>query len=110
MKVFLKNVFLWKVNEMAKPKGHKSKHGYSVFTEFDGGLGYKDIADKMTEGGYKMNLSTARNTLVAALDKVAEGVCKAYGVSANGEDLKRIASDPRFQSGIYDMLLERSKS
>jgi hypothetical protein len=94
---------------MAKPKGHKSQHGYSVFSEFNGGLGYKDIAEKMTETGHKMNLSTARNVLVSALDKVAREVCSAYGVEATDEDLKRIASDPRFQSGIYDMLNERSK-
>jgi len=92
---------------MAKPKGHKSKYGYSVFTEFDGGLGYKDIAEKMTESGHKMNLSTARNVLVSALDKIANGVCEAYGVKANSDDLKRIASDPRFQSGVYDLLLSR---
>lgn len=95
---------------MAKPKGHKSEHGYSVFSEFDGGLGYKDIAEKMTERGHKMNLSTARNVLVSALDKVAVDVCKVYGVDANEANLKRIASDPRFQSGIYDILLERAKS
>ena len=93
---------------MAKPKGHKSQHGYSVFTEFDGGLGYKDIAEKMTESGHKMNLSTARNVLVSALDKVATGVCEAYGVQATDADLKRIASDPRFQSGVYDLLLSRA--
>lgn len=95
---------------MAKPKGHKSQHGYSVFTEFDGGLGYKDIAEKMTESGHKMNLSTARNVLVSALDKVAKGVCESYGVEASAEDLKRIASDPRFQSGVYDLLLSRKTS
>jgi len=39
---------------MAKPKGHKSQHGYSVFTEFNGGLGYKDIAEKMTSDGHKI--------------------------------------------------------
>ena len=93
---------------MAKPKGHKSQHGYSVFTEFDGGLGYRDIAEKMTECGHKMNLSTARNVLVSALDKVATGVCEAYGVNVTDADLKRIAADPRFQSGVYDLLQSRS--
>ena len=37
---------------MAKPKGHKSEHGYSVFSEFDGGMGYKEIAEKMTASGH----------------------------------------------------------
>jgi hypothetical protein len=95
---------------MAKPKGHKSEHGYSVFSEFDGGLGYKDIAEKMTARGHKMNLSTARNVLVSALDKVAADVCSVYGLEANESNLKRIASDPRFQSGVYDILSERARS
>ena len=94
---------------MARPKGHVSENGYSVFTEFDGGLGYKDIATKMTESGHKMNLSTARNVLVSALDKVARGVCDLYGVPATDEQIKRIASDPRFQSGVYDILCDRQQ-
>lgn len=93
---------------MARPKGHVSENGYSVLTEFDGGLGYKDIASKMTEDGHKMNLSTARNVLVSALDKVARGVCDVYGVPATDEHIKRIASDPRFMSGVYDILSARA--
>jgi len=61
----------------------------------------------MTAKGQKMNHSTARHVLVHALDKIAKGVCEAYGKEATEEDLKRIASDPRFQAGIYDMLRDK---
>lgn len=93
---------------MSRPKGHKSDHGYSVFADFDGGLGYKEIAEKMSDNGYKMNLSTARNVLVSAMDKIAINICKTYDVSVTAKDLKRISSDPRFQSGIHDLLAERA--
>lgn len=93
---------------MSRPKGHKSDHGYSVFADFDGGLGYKEIAQKMTDGGHKMNLSTARNVLISAMDKIATNICNTYDISVNSKDLKRISSDPRFQSGIHDLLAERA--
>ena len=35
---------------MAKPKGHKSQHGYSVFTEFNGGLGYLSRLQRRLSG------------------------------------------------------------
>ena len=92
---------------MSRPKGHKSEHGYSVSADFDGGIGYKDIASQMTEMGYKMNLSTARNVLVNAMDKLALDICKTYDINITSQELKRIASDPRFQSGIHDLLSER---
>jgi hypothetical protein len=89
------------------PKGHKSSHGYSTTSVFEGGLGYREIAEAMTAKGQKMNHSTARHVLVQALDKIAKGVCDAYGKTATDDDLKRIASDPRFQAGIYDMLRDK---
>lgn len=92
---------------MPMPKGHKSSHGYATTSVFEGGLGYREIAEAMTAKGQKMNHSTARHVLVQALDKIAKGVCDAYGKTVTDDDLKRIASDPRFQAGIYDMLRDK---
>ena len=61
----------------------------------------------MTAQGQKMNHSTARHILVQALDKIAKGVCEAYDRPVTNEDLRRIAADPRFQEGIYDMLRDK---
>ena len=68
---------------MSRPKGHKSDHGYSVFADFDGGLGYKEIAQKMTDGGHKMNLSTARNVLISAMES---GIHDLLAERANKKD------------------------
>ena len=92
---------------MPMPKGHKSSHGYSTTSIFDGGLGYREIAETMTSRGEKMNHSTARHVLVQALDKIARGVCEAYGQAPTEDDLRRIAADPRFQEGVYDLLRDK---
>jgi hypothetical protein len=89
---------------MAMPTGHKSENGYSTVTEIDGGLGYREIAEAMSSRGHKMNHSTARNVLVSALSKLAGGVCAAYGSSPDEDKVKKIASDPRFQAGLYEIL------
>ena len=92
---------------MPMPKGHKSTHGYSTTSTFDGGLGYREIAEAMSAKGHKMNHSTARHVLVNALDKIARGVCEAYGKEATTDEVRRIAADPRFQAGVFDMLRDK---
>jgi hypothetical protein len=86
------------------PTGHKSENGYSTVAEIENGLGYREIAEHMSAHGHKMNHSTARNVLVSALSKLATGVCKAYGANPSDADIKRVASDPRFQAGLYEIL------
>lgn len=89
---------------MAMPMGHKTENGYSTVAEIDNGLGYREIAEAMSSRGHKMNHSTARNVLVSALSKLATNVCKSYGVDPTEHQVKRIASDPRFQAGLYEIL------
>ena len=89
---------------MAMPAGHKSENGYSTVAEIENGLGYREIAEAMSSRGHKMNHSTARNVLVSALSKLASGVCSAYGANPTDSDVKRVASDPRFQAGLYEIL------
>jgi hypothetical protein len=89
---------------MSMPKGHKSENGYATVGKDIGGLGYREIAEQMTSGGDKMNHSTARNVFLSAMRKLAKDACVVFNVEPNKENLKRISSDPRFQSGIIDIL------
>ena len=89
---------------MSMPKGHKSENGYATVAKDIGGLGYREIAEKMTLSGDKMNHSTARNVFLSAMRKLAKDACVVFEVEPNKENLKRISSDPRFQSGIIDIL------
>jgi len=86
------------------PKGHKSDNGYATVTKDHGGLGYREIAEKMTECGDKMNHSTARNIFISAMGKIAKDTCCLFDVDPSNENIKKIAADPRFQSSIIDIL------
>ena len=95
---------------MSMPKGHKSQFGYSTTSDLPGGRGFREISEFMTASGSKMNHSNARNVLMSGLSKIAEGVCSVYGETVTEERLKKITNDPRFQAGVYDMLVERKDS
>tara|TARA_R110001583_G_scaffold7985_27_gene39093 strand:+ start:1300 stop:1572 length:273 start_codon:yes stop_codon:yes gene_type:complete len=88
---------------MSMPKGYKVKGGYATVAD-DLGIGYREIADEMTASGYKMNHSTARNVFLSAMRKLAKDVCTLYECDTDQEKIEEIASDPRFQSSISDIL------
>ena len=92
---------------MSMPKGYKSKNGYATVGKQAGGLGYREIAEKMTAAGDKMNHSTARNIFISAMEKVARDACSLFDVEPSKENIKRISNDPRFQSGVIDILNDR---
>ena len=89
---------------MPMPKGFKSQHGYATVKEFAGGSDYRTIAKKMSDNGYKMNHATARNVFLSALRKLARSVHQIHGLSSNDDDLQKTAKDPRFQSGVAEIL------
>ncbi len=88
---------------MSMPKGFKSENGYSTVVK-DGGLSYKDIAEEMTNRGFKMKHSAARNILLEAMKKLAVGVCELYDM--DNADIEKVAADPRFQSCVAEYLEE----
>jgi hypothetical protein len=91
---------------MSMPSGSKFKNGYATIDSDNGGLEYRLIAEKMTEGGDKISVSTARNLVIRALEKIAREVCIANGVPAErlDEESHRVAFDPRFQESMSAML------
>ena len=89
---------------MSMPKGYKVDGGYATVGAGVGGAGYREIAEKMTEEGCKMNHSTARNVFLAAMKKMAKEMCELYDVNPTEEKVTRIASDPRFQDSIHQLL------
>ncbi len=91
---------------MSMPKGHKSQTGYATTIDVAGGMGYREIAETMTADGYKMNHSTARNVFLSSMKKIVAGVCNLQDETISEDDMYRIASDPRFQAGVYDILTD----
>lgn len=87
------------------PKGHKSMHGYST-VEIENGLGFREIAEKMTANGDEMNHATARNVLLRGLVKFSKPILALQGNIYEDIDheARRVACDPRFQQVMIDIL------
>jgi hypothetical protein len=82
-------------------KGKKFESGYATV---DDGVNYRDIADTMTEIGYTMNHSSARNYVLRVMRKFAEAVVNQYGIDVSDSKIDVIARSPMFQSGIAELL------
>jgi hypothetical protein len=67
-------------------------------------MDYRAIAKKMSEEGVKMNHATAHKVFNNAMQKIAQPIHDLYGISKDIESIERTANDPRFQSGIADLL------
>ncbi len=88
---------------MPMPKGHKVDNGYSTSKQL-GGASYHSISETMSEKGFRMNHSTARNVFVNSLKKIAKNVVELYDVEYNEKELTRIAKDPRFQDAVVEFM------
>jgi len=89
---------------MSMPKGFKVERGYATVGSDTGGLGYREIAEKMSEEGFKMNHSTARNVFISAMRKIAEEMVTLYDCNPNQEKIDEISIDPRFQLGVSEAI------
>jgi hypothetical protein len=91
---------------MSMPTGSKFKNGYATVSADFGGMEYRVIAEKMAEGGDEISVSTARNLVLRALEKIAREVCVLQGVKAENldEETKRVSLDPRFQESMASIL------
>ena len=92
---------------MAMPKGFKCSDGYATTTEL-GGKSYQQIADIMTERGFKMNHSTSRNVFVNGMTKIVKSVLETQGVTLSDKDIIRVAKNPRFQEGVSEIISDSS--
>lgn len=90
---------------MPPMKGSKIDRGYATIGE-DEGVNYRNIAKTMTEMGYTMNHSSARNYTLRVMKKMAEALVKEWGLSSDGIDFEEVAKSPNFQQGISDILKE----
>jgi len=82
-------------------KGKKFESGYATV---DDGINYRDIADTMTDIGYTMNHSSARNYVLRVMRKFAEAIADQYDIDMSDEKLEDAARSPMFQSGIAQLL------
>lgn len=87
---------------MALRKGSKVDRGYATITEEDG-VNYREISEIMTEMGWSMNHSSARNYVLRGMKKFAEAFTEHVGVKHPG-GWEELAKSPEFQSFVSDVL------
>ena len=88
---------------MALKKGTTVTRGYATVAT-DEGVNYRDIADTMTELGFTMNHSSARNYIIRVMCKFVTAFMREYNLDFNETNLNEIARSPSFQHGIADLL------
>jgi len=82
---------------------NKTKKGYATVVEEDGAM-YRDIAETMTDIGFKMNHSSARNYVIRVMRKFVIEFCRQQNLHVNESQVDSIAKSPLFQQGIAEML------
>jgi len=88
---------------MTLKKGLKVNRGYSTVIE-DDGVNYREIADTMSEIGFVMNHSSARNYVLRVMRKFAIAICEQRKIKTSETAINEIAKSPSFQQGIADLL------
>jgi len=88
---------------MTLKRGSTIDRGYATVT-LDEGINYREIADTMTELGFPMNHSSARNYVLRVMKKFVTSFAKEYGFELDESRLSEIAKSPTFQHGIADLL------
>ncbi len=88
---------------MALKKGSTVDRGYATVAA-DEGVNYREIADTMTELGFPMNHSSARNYVLRVMRKFVEEFTDEYDIDLNETRIDEIAKSPVFQHGVADLL------
>lgn len=89
---------------MALRRGTHVERGYATVAD-DEGVKYREIADTMTELGFEMNHSSARNYVLRVMRKFAHAFMDGLDVKdVDDKRIDEIAKDPNFQHGIADLL------
>jgi hypothetical protein len=85
---------------MAKTKNERG-HA-SVFD--DDGADYRFISKMMSDAGWKMNHTSARNYILKIMSKFAEAYSAKVGKKLTPAQLSWVSRDPNFQSVVSELI------
>ena len=88
---------------MSLKQGTTVGRGYATVADEEG-VNYRDIADTMSNLGFNMNHSSARNYVLRVMRKFVEAYAMEWGVALGDVDIDEIAKSPMFQTGVADIL------
>ena len=86
-----------------KAEKNREKKEYST-SALDDGVNYRNIADLMSEMGFQMNHSSARNYVLRVMKKFVEALCEKWNIQVNEDRVKNIAQSSNFQQGMFELL------
>lgn len=70
----------------------------------DEGDNYREIAEMMTDIGFPMNHSSARNYVLRIMKKFAAAFIEEWDLEVPLDNVDRISRSPQFQEAICDVL------
>lgn len=83
--------------------GDHVNRGYATVAT-DEGVNYREIADTMTELGFPMNHSSARNYVLRVMRRFVTQIDERWDLDLTEPQIVEIAKNPTFQHGIADLL------
>lgn len=89
--------------KMSLKQGMHVDRGYATVAD-DEGVNYREIADTMTELGFTMNHSSARNYVLRVMRKFVAALAKQWDLEFDEKKVDEIAKSPGFQHGVADLL------
>ena len=88
---------------MTSKKELKVTKSYATVLDEEG-INYREIAEIMSEIGFVMNHSSARNYILRVMTKLVEGFDKEWDMKLSSDKVKLAATSPQFQNVISDLL------
>jgi len=86
---------------MSLLRGSKVTRGYATVED---GENYRLIATVMSDLGFQMNHSSARNGVLRSMKCFASALAPALGYPTDEASIARLARSPEFQGGVGDLL------
>lgn len=84
-------------------KGTHVARGYATVSG-DDGVNYREIAETMTDIGFAMNHSSARNYVLRVMRKIVTAIADRWKIKLNESEIDEIAKNPLFQSTMADIM------
>lgn len=81
----------------------KKSSVYATVTH-DEGVNYREIAEVMTQIGFKMNHSSARNYVLRVMRKFADAIIDSWGIEIPEKRKDSIVKSHQFQKAVCDLL------
>lgn len=76
---------------------------YATVT-FEEGVNYREIAETMTQIGFKMNHSSARNYVLRVMKKFAVAITSEWDIVVPENKMDKIVKSPQFQQAVCSLL------